>query len=159
MGCCGDFCDHLRSMASLCQWSGSSCDAGTCCKPYLGATDSHLSPSQANAALAGTSTKPFSLPCATGHRAVRSQGHLPKSKGEICCRQRSAAEAHFATPDSLSRSQRALIELTTNHWQYVSSNAAWILAAVERATPGSFQQVDFPDLSPTRRSLRRSAQF
>ncbi len=68
------------------------------------------------------------------------------------------ADKNLEYQQNLTSRTLALIVLTTNHWRYVSSNSAWILAAVERATPGSFQQVDFPDLSPTRRSLRRSSQ-
>jgi hypothetical protein len=41
----------------------------------------------------------------------------------------------------------ALIQLSTPSWKRVRSAHALILAAVERATPGSFERVEIPAVS------------
>jgi hypothetical protein len=68
------------------------------------------------------------------------------------------ADKNLEYQQNLAGRKLALIVLPTNDWSYVSGNAPSIVAAVNKATPGSFQQVHFPDLSPTRRSVRRSSQ-
>ena len=50
----------------------------------------------------------------------------------------------------------AIVQLTTNHWRSIRACCADILAAVNKAQPGSYQTVAIPQL-PFERRRRRNA--
>ena len=52
----------------------------------------------------------------------------------------------------------ALVVVATNHWNFLRSRTPPIAKAVDSATPGSFQFVDFDDLPKSPRHKSRSSQ-
>jgi hypothetical protein len=55
------------------------------------------------------------------------------------------ADKNLRYQQNLANRKLALIILPTNHWATVRDNVSTILAAIERAESGSFEEVSFSD--------------
>lgn len=66
------------------------------------------------------------------------------------------ADKNLEYQQNLEDRKLALIVLPTNQWKYVFMNSVPVVAALEIATPGSFQRVAFEGLPPRRRRPARA---
>jgi predicted nuclease of predicted toxin-antitoxin system len=90
----------------------------------------------------------------TGHKVetAADRGWEEISNGELINAVEAAefdilltADKNLRYQQNLTNRKLALIILPTNHWATIRENIAAILAAVERAKSGSFEEIIFPN--------------